>query len=467
VSNQRLELVILKNLLRNEAYSRKVLPYLEPQFFVDPNDNQLFKTITEFYDKYNSAPTYDALECEIDSLSIPDDSLKVIKKSLEEIKADTTVTTYKWLIDTTEAFCKKKAVYGAITNSLDILNGSSKTLKEDAIPEILKKALAISFDPNVGHDYLEHSDDRFDYYHRVEEKIPFDLDYFNRITKDGVSRGTLNVILAGTGVGKSLTLCHFASAALSLGKNVLYITLELSDYEVAKRIDANLMDTRIDDLMQMPKNIYDQRCGKIKAKTNGKLIIKQYPTASASVSNFRSLLNELNLKKNFIPDVIFIDYLNICTSARIKRANANSYEYIKSIAEEFRGLAVEAKVPLWTATQTNRSGFVSSDVGLEDTSESFGLPATADFMVAAMTSPELDKLGQIMFKQLKNRYGDPNINKRFVVGIERAKMKLTDALQTEQDGIIDAHNTPKQAPAKTLVVKNGGPFGPQRLFDEV
>jgi archaellum biogenesis ATPase FlaH len=464
VSSQRLELIILKNLLKNEAYSRKVLPFLDAKYFSDPNDNQLFKTITGFYESYNSAPTYDALECEIENLSITDDSLKSIRQSLADIKADTTDTSYKWLIDTTEAFCRKKAVYGAITESLEVLNGSSKTHKEDAIPEILKRALSVSFDPNVGHDYLTQRDDRFDYYHAVEEKIPFDLDYFNRVTKDGVPRGTLNVVLAGTGVGKSLSLCHFAAAALAMGKNVLYITLELADYEVAKRIDANLMDTTIDDLLQMPRNIYDQRSDMIKAKTNGNLIIKQYPTASASVSHFRSLINELNLKKNFIPDVIFIDYLNICVSSRLKRATANSYEYIKSIAEEFRGLAVEYRVPLWTATQTNRSGFTSSDVGLEDTSESFGLPATADFMVAMMTNENLDKLGQVIFKQLKNRYGDPNINKRFVVGISRAKMKLYDASQEDQD-IVDANNTPKPAPAKQIKVQPLGTTGYGGLFE--
>lgn len=458
-------MVILKNLLRNEAYSRKVLPFLDEKYFADPSDNQLFKTITDFYEKYNSAPTYDALECEIEGLSLEDQQLKRIKQSLDDIKNDNSVTTYKWLIDTTEAFCRKKAIYGGITESLEILNGSSKTYKEEAIPDILKKALSVSFDPNVGHDYFEQRDDRFDYYHRVEEKMPFDLDYFNRVTEGGTPRGTLSCVLAGTGVGKSLTMCHFAASALTMGKNVLYITLELADYEVAKRIDANLMDTRISDLMQMPKNVYDQRCDMIKAKTNGKLIIKQYPTAAASVGHFRALLNELNLKKNFIPDAIFIDYLNICVSSRLKRANSNSYEYVKAIAEEIRGLASEFNVPIWTATQTNRHGFTSSDVGLEDTSESFGLPATVDFMVAAMTSPELDKRGQIMFKQLKNRFGDPNLNTRFVVGIERAKMKLFDAPQCEQDDLVLTNNTPRPAPIKSIVINNpGSGFSSSNLF---
>lgn len=452
--------------MKTETYTRKVLPHLKPEYFRDENDRTLFQLIADFREDYNTAPTYDALDVEIDSLSIPDDAIKEIKKTVEEIKTDQTTTTHDWLIDATEKFCKHQSCYLGIMKSVEILNGKS-SLKEDAMLDLMKDALAVSFDTNVGHDFLEQFTDRFDYYHAVEEKIPFDLDFFNIVTKGGVSKGTLNVILAGTGVGKSLAMCHFAAAALSAGKNVLYITLELADKEVAKRIDANLMDTTIDDLLAMPKSVYDQKASVLKAKTNGKLIIKQYPTASASVSHFRALLSELLMKKNFTPDIVFIDYLNICVSSRLKRGMANSYDYIKAIAEEIRGLAGEFNLPIITATQTNRSGFSSSDVSLEDTSESFGLPATADFMFALITSEQLDACNRLMVKQLKNRYNDPTVNKRFVVGLDRRKMKLFDVDMKEQTDLVDANikTTQTAKPVQNIVVSNTGyGVGPSSKF---
>jgi replicative DNA helicase len=448
----QIEKLILKNLLKTERYTRKVLPYLKPEYFLDPNDKLLFQSIADFIEQYNTAPTYDALDTEIESLKIGDGEIKAIKSTIDEIRNDKEDTTYDWMINTTEKFCKQKSVYNGIMQSIEILNGKSKTLTDDAITGIMQNALSISFDPNIGHDFFEQFDERFDYYHSVEEKIPFDLDYFNRITKHGVSRGTLNIILAGTGVGKSLAMCHFASSALKQGKNVLYITMELAEKEVAKRIDANLMNSSMDDIMSWPKSLYDQKANQIKTATNGKLIIKQYPTGDASVAHFRSLLGELKLKKNFQPDIVFIDYLNICKSANLKRGNANSYEWIKAIAEEIRGLAVEFNIPIWSATQTNRTGFQSSDVGLEDTSESFGLPATADFMVALISTEELEKMGQVMVKQLKNRYGDPAVNKRFIIGIDKYKMKLFDADPSAQRNIVDAN----QKTLNQVVVTNPG-----------
>jgi replicative DNA helicase len=456
VQNQRVETVILKNLLKSDSYARKVLPFLKPEYFLDANDKVLYQTIAKFFDTYNSTPTYDALEVEVDGLSITEDVNKAVKATIEDIRNDHTTTSYDWLVDASEKFCKQKSAYNCILQSIDILNGKSQ-LKEESILDLMKDALAVNFDTNVGHDFMNQFDERFEYYHAVEEKIPFALDFFNRITKNGVSKGTLNVIIAGTGVGKSLSMCSFASDAMRSGKNVLYITLELAEMEVAKRIDANLMDTAIDDLLLLPDNIYKQKAAVMKSKTNGQLIVKQYPTAAASAAHFRSLINELNLKKNFKPDIVFIDYLNICASSRLKRGNANSYEYIKAIAEEIRGLAVEFAVPIFTATQTNRTGFVSTDIGLEDTSESFGLPATADFMFALISSEEMDALNQIMVKQLKNRYNDPTINKRFVVGVDRGKMKLYDVAITQQT-LVDANQQPVQTqqPIKSVVVTSPG-----------
>ena len=444
----QLEKTILRNLLRNDDYTRKVLPFIKNEYFSSEEDRVLYKEIKDFVIKYNKAPTYDALQIEVDSLpSLKEDQVKSINATISDFRSNTDDTNIDWLVDSTEKFCQEKALYHAIMSSIEIMNNKNGSLTTGAIPSILSDALAVSFDPNVGHDYLEDFDKRYDYYHRVLEKIPFDLEFFNKITKDGLPKKTLNIALAGTGVGKSLFMCHVAASCLNQGKNVLYITLELAEEEVAKRIDANLMNITFEDLMALSKDMYEKKANMIKSKTNGKLIVKEYPTAGASSMHFKALLNELNLKKSFKPDIIFIDYLNICMSSRVKPgSNINSYTYIKSIAEELRGLAVEFEVPVVSATQTTRSGFTSSDVGLEDTSESFGLPATADFMFALISTEELQALGQIMVKQLKNRYNDPTMNKRFVLGIDRAKMKLYDVENTAQMDIIDSgqtSNTPK------------------------
>ena len=441
----RIEQTILKNLLRNEEYARKVLPFVKDDYFTVEEDRVLFKEIKDFIVKYNNIPTVDALLIEVDSIaSLKEDQVKRIVDTVKELHKDSIDTNMDWLVDNTEKFCQEKAIYHAIMKSIDIMNNKDSTQTKGAIPQLLSDALGVSFDPNVGHDYLEQYEDRYDYYHRVLEKIPFDLEFFNKITKNGLPKKTLNIALAGTGVGKSLFMCHMAASCLSMGKNVLYITLELAEEEVAKRIDANLMNITFDDLMELPREIYEKKAESIKNKTNGKLIVKEYPTAGAGSIHFKSLLNELNLKKSFRPDIIFVDYLNICMSSRIKPgASVNSYTYVKAIAEELRGLAVEYDVPLMSATQTTRSGFVSSDIGLEDTSESFGLPATADFMFALISTEELQELGQIMVKQLKNRYNDPTINKRFVVGIDRAKMKLFDVENSAQMDIIDSGQMPK------------------------
>lgn len=426
--------------MKNEAYTRKVLPFLLEEYFVSEEDRTLFKEIKSFILKYNNLPTYDALVIEIDSLrNIKEEQVKNITDTLKELSEDKIDTNIDWLSDSTEKFCQEKAIYNAIMKSIDVMNNKNSTLTKGAIPQLLSDALAVSFDPNVGHDYLEQYDYRYEYYHRVLEKIPFDLEFFNKITKNGLPKKTLNIALAGTGVGKSLFMCHVAASCLNQGRNVLYITLELAEEEVAKRIDANLMNITFEDLMRLPKELYKKRAANLKSKTNGKLIIKEYPTAGASTIHFKALLNELSLKKSFKPDIIFIDYLNICMSSRVRPgANINSYTYIKSIAEELRGLAVEYSVPVVSATQTTRSGFSNSDVELTDTSESFGLPATADFMFALIATEELDALGQIMVKQLKNRYNDPTINKRFVLGIDRAKMKLFDVEVSAQHDISDS-----------------------------
>ncbi len=444
----QLEKTILRNLLKNDDYTRKVLPFIKNEYFSSEEDRVLYKEIKDFVIKYNKAPTYDALQIEVDSLpSLKEDQVKSINATINDFRSNTDDTNIDWLVDSTEKFCQEKALYHAIMSSIEIMNNKNGSLTTGAIPSILSDALAVSFDPNVGHDYLEDFDKRYDYYHRVLEKIPFDLEFFNKITKDGLPKKTLNIALAGTGVGKSLFMCHVAASCLNQGKNVLYITLELAEEEVAKRIDANLMNITFEDLMALSKDMYEKKANMIKSKTNGKLIVKEYPTAGASSMHFKALLNELNLKKSFKPDIIFIDYLNICMSSRVKPgSNINSYTYIKSIAEELRGLAVEFEVPVVSATQTTRSGFTSSDVGLEDTSESFGLPATADFMFALISTEELQALGQIMVKQLKNRYNDPTMNKRFMLGIDRSKMKLYDVENTAQMDIIDSgqtSNTPK------------------------
>ena len=407
-------------------------------------DRLLFNEVAGFVLKYNEQPTFDALDIEISNIrGTTDDTVKNLRETLKELKADAENTNQDWLIDSTEKFCQEKAIYNAITTSLEIMNGKGK-LTKGAIPPLLSDALGVSFDPNVGHDYIEQAKDRYDYYHRVEERIPFDLDYFNKVTKHGIPRKTLNIVMAGVGVGKSLTLCHFASSYINQGKNVLYISLELAEEEVAKRIDANVLNVSIDDLMVLPRDLYDKKIEQLKNKTNGKLIVKEYPTASASTVHFRSLLNELNLKKGFVPDVIMVDYLNICASARIKPGNGvNSYTYIKSIAEELRGLAVEYNVPIWSATQLTRGGYGSSDPDLTDTSESFGLPATADFFVALIVTEQLEQLNQIMVKQLKNRYADPSRHKRDVIGVDKTKMRLYDVEASAKDIVDTGEDIPK------------------------
>jgi len=437
----KLELSILKNLVYNEDYLRKVLPFIKPEYFSDRTERTLFNEITSFTETYNSTATIEALSIAVkEKNNLSDDEVQKCEDYIKEIESNRqTETEVQWLIDKTEQFCQEKAIYNAVLGSISILDGKDKNNDKGAIPKILSDALAISFDTTVGHDYLENSDDRYEFYHRKEERIPFDLDCFNKITKGGLPAKTLNIALAGTGVGKSLFMCHVAAGAMVQGKNVLYITLEMAEEKIAERIDANLLNVSLDDLMDLPKDMYDKKVARVKEKTTGKLIIKEYPTASASTTHFRTLLNELNLKRSFVPDIIFIDYLNICCSSRIKAgANINSYTYVKSIAEELRGLAVEHNVPIVSATQTTRSGFTSSDPGLEDTSESFGLPATADLMFALISSEELEEMGQMMVKQLKNRYNDPSYYKRFTIGVDRAKMKLFDVEQSAQQGIADA-----------------------------
>ena len=435
----RTEAAILKNLIQNEEYTRKVLPFLKEDYFTENADKTLYGTVNEFVNKYNSLPSEEALQIELSEVKMNEEEYKDSLELLKDIGKDgEDYTDLNWLLDKTEKFCQDKAIYNAVVESISILDNPKSTSDKGAIPDILSDALSVSFDPHVGHDYLDDSDDRFDYYHRVEERIPFDLDYFNRITKGGLPQKTLNICLAGTGVGKSLFMCHVASSCLSQNQNVLYITLEMAEEKIAERIDANMLDVAVDDLHALPKDLYDRKINNLRTTTKGKLIVKEYPTASANVNHFRALLNELNLKRSFVPDIIFVDYINICSSSRIKTgANVNSYTYIKSIAEELRGLAVEHKIPVVSATQTTRSGYSNTDVGLEDTSESFGLPATADLMFAIISTEQMEEVGQIMVKQLKNRYNDPTVNKKFVIGIDRAKMRLYDVDQSAQDELVD------------------------------
>ena len=458
----KLEQTILKNLIYNEEYLRKVLPFLKSDYFTDRTDRTLYHEIASFTESYNSPPTIEALALAVkERRNLTDDEVEKCETYLQEIsKTKDEESKIQWLIDKTEQFCQEKAIYNAVLGAISILDGKDKTQDKGAIPKVLSDALAVSFDNSVGHDYLENSDERYDFYHRKEERIPFDLDFFNKITKGGLPTKTLNIALAGTGVGKSLFMCHVAAGCMVQGKNVLYITMEMAEEKIAERIDANLLNVTVDDLVNLPKEMYDKKIAKLREKTVGKLIIKEYPTASASTTHFRTLLNELNLKKSFVPDIIFVDYLNICCSARVKAgANVNSYTYVKAIAEELRGLAVEYGVPIVSATQTTRSGFTSSDPGLEDTSESFGLPATADLMFALISSEELEELGQIMVKQLKNRYSDPTMYKRFTLGIDRAKMRLYDVEQSGQEGITDSGMPDK--PLNTF----GNRDKPQKKFD--
>ena len=437
---QTIEKTILANLIHNEQYTRKVLPFIKGDYFSDRTERTVFEEIQKFVDKYSDLPNQNALEVELDSRKdLNEDDYKRVLSVVKELQKDDDVI-FDWLVETTEDFCKDKAVYNAIVDGIAIIDGKDKKRGVDALPTILTDALAVGFDNRVGHDYLHDTDARYEFYHKVEEKIPFDLEFFNRITKGGLPQKTLNIVLAGTGVGKSLFMCHVASNCLNQGRNVLYITLEMAEERIAERIDANLMNISIDDLHELPKQMFDDKIASIAKKTNGQLVIKEYPTASAHSNHFRGLIKELAIKKSFKPDIIFVDYLNICASSRFKaNGNVNSYMYIKAIAEELRGLAVETNVPIMSATQTTRSGFSNSDIGLEDTSESFGLPATADLMFALISNEELDELNQIAVKQLKNRYNDPTTNKRFVIGVDRAKMKLYDVAGSEQEGLADSN----------------------------
>ena len=432
----RIETTILSNLVYNEEYTRKVIPFLKEEYFQDGIEKVIFQTIWSYAEKYKSNPTLDALVIDVQDKALNEDQYKKSVDYLTEIEE--TPTDLDWLTDQTEKWCKDKAIYNAVLNGIQIIDGKVKDQTPDALPGILSEALSVSFDKHVGHDYMEQSADRYEYYHAKEEKIPFDLDFFNKITKGGLPNKTLNIALAGTGVGKSLFMCHVAASTLMQGKNVLYITLEMAEEKIAERIDANLMNITMDDMHDLPRHMYENRFEKIQKKTTGNLIVKEYPTASAHCGHFRALFNELALKKDFKPDLVFIDYINICASSRFRAgANVNSYTYIKAIAEEMRGLAVEYNLPIMSATQTTRTGFVSTDVGLEDTSESFGLPATADFMFALISSDELNELNQMLVKQLKNRYADPTTNKKFIVGVDRAKMKLYDVSQMAQEDLVD------------------------------
>ena len=433
-----IEITILKNLIHNDEYSRKVIPFINKEYFEEFHQKIIFEEVCTFIVKYNSLPTKETLIIESEKRTdITDDVFGNIQDCVGLL--DDTPNDLQWLLDTTEKWCKDRAIYLALVESIAIADGNNEKKNPDAIPSILSDALAVSFDNQVGHDYLEDYEERYEAYHRKEDKIPFDLDYFNKITKGGLPNKTLNIALAGTGVGKSLFMCHLAASTLLQGKNVLYITLEMAEEKIAERIDANLLNIPIQDIINLPQQIFEKKVTNLSKKTQGTIIIKEYPTASAHSGHFKALLNELALKKSFKPDIIFIDYLNICASSRYRaNSNVNSYSYIKAIAEELRGLAVETNVPIVSATQTTRSGYGNSDVDLTDTSESFGLPATADLMFALISTEELEEVGQIMVKQLKNRYHDPTINKRFVVGIDRGKMKLYDCEQSAQDDILDS-----------------------------
>ena len=456
---ERIETTILRNLIFDEEYSRKVIPFIEPDYFEQRSEKVIFEEITKFIVKYGSAITIEALNIETDNRTdLTETEVKEVRdinNSFKDTPAD-----YQWLMDTTEKWCRDRAIYLALMESISLADGQDDAKGRDAIPSILSDALAVSFDNHIGHDYLEDYEERYDLYHKKEDKIKFDLEFFNKITKGGIPNKTLNIALAGTGVGKSLFMCHVASSVLLQNKNVLYITLEMAEEKIAERIDANLLNVPIQDITELPKPMFDNKVISLSKKTQGTLIIKEYPTASAHSGHFKALLNELALKKSFKPDIIFIDYLNICASSRYRAgSNVNSYSYIKAIAEELRGLAVETNVPIVSATQTTRSGFGSSDVDLTDTSESFGLPATADLMFALISTEDLEGLNQIMVKQLKNRYNDPTIYKRFVIGIDRAKMRLYDCEQKAQDDIIDngqdeEYNKEDKTPKKSFAEFN-------------
>ena len=436
---ERIERTALKHLIHTEQYARKVLPFLKEEYFSDRLEKLIFREIALFYEKYNAQPTNETLAIELNGRKdINDSEFQNITSTIatfqqEEINLD-------WLISTTEKFCKDRAIHNAIMDGIQILDGKDKKHTPEFLPELLSNALSVSFDEKIGHDYIPESTERYDFYHKKEERIEFDLDFMNRITRGGVPTKTLNIALAGTGVGKTLFMCHLAAANLLQGKNVLYITLEMAEERIAERIDSNLLNVAMSDLPELPKLMYQDKIKRLEEKTQGKLIIKEYPTASAHAGHFKVLLNELAIKKSFKPDVIYIDYLNLCVSSRLKAgSSANSYTIVKSIAEELRGLAVEFDLPIFSATQTTRTGYASTDIGLEDTSESFGLPATADFMFAIISTEELEKKNQFLVKQLKNRYNDPTINRKFMLGVDRSKMRIYDVEQNAQEDIVDAN----------------------------
>jgi len=435
---ERIERTAIRNLIHNEPYCRKVLPFIKEEYFTDRLEKVLFTEIYKFVNKYNNLPTKESLSIEINgNKSINEDEYKQVTDILSTLNPEP--VNLEWLVETTEKFCKDRSIHNAVLNGIQIIDGKDKNHTPEYLPELLSNALSVSFDQKVGHDYLLESKERYEYYNRKEERLELDLEFFNKITRGGIPSKTLNICLAGTGVGKTMFMTHLASSVLLQGKNVLYITLEMAEERIAERIDANLLNVGMSDLEELPYKMYETKINKLQSKTTGTLIIKEYPTATAHTGHFKNLISELALKKSFKPDIVFIDYLNICTSSRFKSgANVNSYTMIKAIAEELRGLAVEHDIPIFSATQTTRGGFVSSDVGLEDTSESFGLPATADFMFALISSEELEEKNQIMVKQLKNRYNDPTVNRKFILGVDRSKMRFYDVEQNAQNDLVDS-----------------------------
>ena len=434
---ERIERTAIRNLIHNEQYCRKVLPFIKEEYFTDRLEKVLFTEIYKFVNKYNNLPTKESLSIEINgNKSINEDEYKQVTDILSTLNPEP--VNLEWLVETTEKFCKDRSIHNAVLNGIQIIDGKDKNHTLEYLPELLSNALSVSFDQKVGHDYLLESKERYDYYNRKEERLELDLDFFNKITRGGIPSKTLNICLAGTGVGKTMFMTHLAASTLLQGKNVLYITMEMAEEKIAERIDANLLDVSLNTMNDLPKMMFEKKITRVREKTKGKLIIKEYPTATAHSGHIRHLLQELDLKRDFKPEIIFIDYLNICSSFRVRPgSNVNTYTYIKSIAEELRGLAVEFDVPIMSATQTNRTGFTSTDVGLEDTSESFGLPATADFMFALISTEDMEELDQVMVKQLKNRYNDPSYHKRFVLGIDRSKMRLYDCEQSAQDELVD------------------------------
>lgn len=464
-----IEHVIFNNLINNENFARKSIPFLKGEYFHDRNDRVLFEIIDNYVNKYNALPTKEAMMIDLGNRdNISDEQYKECGQLIEQIPNQSEhLSKEEWLLDQTEKFCQDKAIYNAIMSSIQIMDDKTGTMAKGAIPQLLSDALAVSFDTSIGHDFMEDAEQRYEFYHRKEERIPFDIELLNKITRGGLPRKTLNILLAGTGVGKTLAMCHFAASYLSSGKNVLYITMEMAEEKIAERIDANLLDVPLDELSILPRESYMKKLNRLREKTPGRLIVKEYPTSTAGAANFRHLLNELRIKRNFVPDVVFIDYLNICTSTRLKSgANVNSYTFIKAIAEELRGLAVEFNLPIISATQTTRGGYDNSDVGLTDTSESFGLPATADFMVALIATDELKALNQMMIKQLKNRYADPDLYKRFVVGVDRPRMRLYDTEPSAQNDIVDDTPVFDKTPAGDIFdTKTGEIFDKKRFED--